>query len=104
SRRRHTRFSRDWSSDVCSSDLIPVQTEFLAVKGLERMVNTLAMINRSRQQALPYTIVPTLFDRRTQASMSTLRVLRNSYLEHLRSEERRVGTEGRSGCSPYHIT
>src|SRR5690606_24198374 len=27
SRRRHTRFSRDWSSDVCSSDLrrIPIQ-------------------------------------------------------------------------------
>src|SRR5690606_41002324 len=23
SRRRHTRFSRDWSSDVCSSDLDP---------------------------------------------------------------------------------
>src|SRR5690606_41073543 len=23
SRRRHTRFSRDWSSDVCSSDLEP---------------------------------------------------------------------------------
>ncbi|MGG5872775.1 MULTISPECIES: ParA family protein [Pseudomonas] len=63
--------------------VIPVQTEFLAVKGLERMVNTLAMINRSRQQALPYTIVPTLFDRRTQASMGTLRVLRNSYPEHL---------------------
>src|SRR5690606_39412828 len=25
SRRRHTRFSRDWSSDVCSSDLGPKQ-------------------------------------------------------------------------------
>src|SRR5690606_40909825 len=24
SRRRHTRFSRDWSSDVCSSDLLHV--------------------------------------------------------------------------------
>src|SRR5690606_40443609 len=24
SRRRHTRFSRDWSSDVCSSDLVLV--------------------------------------------------------------------------------
>src|SRR5205809_2873408 len=24
SRRRHTRCSRDWSSDVCSSDLVPV--------------------------------------------------------------------------------
>ncbi|WP_439859034.1 ParA family protein [Pseudomonas sp. MBLB4136] len=62
---------------------IPVQTEFLAVKGLERMVSTLTMINRSRKQALPYTIVPTLFDRRTQASLSTLRVLRNSYPENL---------------------
>src|SRR5690606_40325042 len=24
SRRRHTRFSRDWSSDVCSSDLMDI--------------------------------------------------------------------------------
>src|SRR5690606_39449996 len=30
SRRRHTRFSRDWSSDVCSSDL-----EYLLFKLLE---------------------------------------------------------------------
>src|SRR5207302_5834668 len=27
SRRRHTRFSRDWSSDVCSSDLFAVQQD-----------------------------------------------------------------------------
>src|SRR5690606_40379405 len=27
SRRRHTRFSRDWSSDVCSSDLHVPQVE-----------------------------------------------------------------------------
>src|SRR5690606_39426601 len=27
SRRRHTRFSRDWSSDVCSSDLVRSQEE-----------------------------------------------------------------------------
>src|SRR5215510_15284012 len=26
SRRRHTRWPRDWSSDVCSSDLIGLQT------------------------------------------------------------------------------
>ena len=63
--------------------VIPVQTEFLAVKGLERMVSTLAMINRSRKQALPYTIVPTLFDRRTQASLSTLHLLRDSYPQQL---------------------
>ncbi len=63
--------------------VIPVQTEFLAVKGLERMVSTLTMINRSRKQALPYSIVPTLFDRRTQASLGTLRLLRNDYPDHL---------------------
>ncbi len=63
--------------------LIPVQTEFLALKGLERMVNTLKMINRSRQQPLPFTIVPTLFDRRTQASITALRMLKKQYLERL---------------------
>src|SRR5690606_40324594 len=31
SRRRHTRFSRDWSSDVCSSDLERVRQEDFAV-------------------------------------------------------------------------
>lgn len=63
--------------------VIPVQTEHLAVKGLERMVHTLTMINRSRNQALPFCVVPTLFDRRTQASMSTLRHLRDQYPETL---------------------
>lgn len=59
--------------------LIPVQTEFLALKGLERMVNTLKMINRSRQQTLPYSVVPTLFDRRTQASITALSMLKKQY-------------------------
>lgn len=68
---------------ACQQLVIPVQTEFLALKGLERMVSTLNMINRSRRQALPYTIVPTLFDRRTQASLSALKLLRDGYGEHL---------------------
>src|SRR5690606_40702714 len=29
SRRRHTRFSRDWSSDVCSSDLAAMSLAFI---------------------------------------------------------------------------
>src|SRR5207302_4077601 len=32
SRRRHTRFSRDWSSDVCSSDLAP-ETDLVYGRG-----------------------------------------------------------------------
>src|SRR5690606_40213100 len=31
SRRRHTRFSRDWSSDVCSSDLVGGLVPLVAV-------------------------------------------------------------------------
>src|SRR5256884_132695 len=34
SRRRHTRCSRDWSSDVCSSDLVQISTPLLSVLAL----------------------------------------------------------------------
>ena len=47
------------------------------------MVNTLKMINRSRQQELLFNIVPTMFDRRTQASMSALRMLKKQYPDSL---------------------
>ncbi|UFH48074.1 ParA family protein [Pseudomonas sp. KNUC1026] len=63
--------------------VVPCQTEHLAVNGLQRMVNTLAMINRSRKQPLPFSIIPTLFDRRTQASLSTLKVLRESFPQNV---------------------
>lgn len=59
--------------------IMPVQTEFLALKGLERMVNTLTMMGKSRRQPLEYTIVPVMFDRRTQASVSSLLTIRNTY-------------------------
>jgi len=63
--------------------IIPVQTEFLAIKGLERMLHTLEMIMRSQKNSLSYTIVPTLFDRRTQASVKSLNQLRKSYPDTL---------------------
>src|SRR2546429_4712389 len=37
SRRRHTRCSRDWSSDVCSSDLVGVAEHLLHHADVERM-------------------------------------------------------------------
>src|SRR5690606_23883998 len=36
-RRRHTRFSRDWSSDVCSSDLMWVAALLACLLTLDRM-------------------------------------------------------------------
>lgn len=68
---------------ACDQLIIPVQTEFLALKGLERMLKTLTMITRSRSVKLPYTIIPTMFDRRTRASTETLRILRTRYSEDL---------------------
>src|SRR5690606_27187896 len=37
SRRRHTRFSRDWSSDVCSSDLAELAN--ISERRIEQLVN-----------------------------------------------------------------
>lgn len=59
--------------------IVPVQTEFLALKGLERMLHTLEMIVRSQKNRLAYTIVPTLYDKRTQASVGSLNQLRKMY-------------------------
>lgn len=68
---------------ACEQLIIPVQTEFLALKGLERMIHTLEMVTKSRHVPLPYLIVPTMFDRRTRASIDTLRVMRESYPDRL---------------------
>ena len=59
--------------------LIPVQTEFLALKGLQRMLHTLEMVMKSQNTGLRYTIIPTMYDRRTQASVQSLNRLRQDY-------------------------
>lgn len=64
---------------ACERLLVPVQTEFLAEKGLERMMHTLAMIQKASQKPMPYLIVPTLFDKRTKAAKESLQVLRDNY-------------------------
>jgi chromosome partitioning protein len=66
---------------ACENLLLPVQTEFLALKGLDRMMNTLKMITRSRKTPLRSTIIPTMFDRRTRASLESLQALREQYAE-----------------------
>ncbi len=80
---------------ACQRLLIPVQTEFLALKGLERMLHTLRMITHSHGGVLPYTIIPTFFDRRTRASMDALRAMRDQHGEHLWSRVIPVDTRFR---------
>lgn len=59
--------------------LIPVQTEFLAMKGLERMVRTLQIMQKSKQSPFQVTIVPTMYDKRTKASLQTLLDLKQRF-------------------------
>src|SRR2546428_9405756 len=77
SRRRHTRSDRDWSSDVCSSDLSPHG---------------------------PETLFPPPFGEADDEEPGTLRRTDHGGpgLDE-RSEERRVGKEGRSRWAADHL-
>src|SRR5687768_17921845 len=85
SRRRHTRCSRDWSSDVCSSDLAG------AAAARQRPDRRGA---RSRRALCPRLFRPV--PPGTTAARSSRRP------RTTRSEERRVGKECRSRWSPDH--
>src|SRR5260370_31543927 len=91
SRRRHTRFKCDWSSDVCSSDLVHfVAADFLR-EGRE--------VGGGGHDANLAVRAPD--DRKEQGEDE--REGRGDRGEaSLRSEERRVGKECRSRWSPYH--
>src|SRR5260370_18857028 len=58
SRRRHTRFKCDWSSDVCSSDLPPRSTLFLSFPLYQHRLDNLkremyfATVGRIKYQVL----------------------------------------------------
>src|SRR5438445_10860519 len=77
SRRRHTRYWRDWSSDVCSSDL------------RRRVAQGFADLS-------PHIAVwhPDRANRRRAVGAGSWAIER--------SEERRVGKECRSRGAPYH--
>ncbi len=51
----------------------------MALATLDRMLHTLDMVLKSRNHSLPVTIVPTMYDRRTRASVDSLRCLRMDY-------------------------
>src|SRR5699024_11286677 len=90
SRRRHTRSKRDWSSDVCSSDLLDPQDGGLALLdggkfqagGAHPLTDGLEVIDGGLQPGVGGNV---------QRGLAG--VLRSS--GGLRSEERRVGKEWR---------
>src|SRR2546430_3395171 len=91
SRRRHTRFDCEWSSDVCSSDLfnssIPYSggTSYLFRLAINVTAHTYSVF-----------VTPAGGSEQTVGTNFAFRTEQN------RSEERRVGKECRSRWSPYH--
>jgi len=92
---------------ACEFLLIPVQTEFLALKGLERMMQTLKMVIKAQHHTIDYKIVPTMFDRRTKASIKALRNMRDEFGGHLWQKVIPVDTKFRDASrlhrTPSHL-
>src|SRR5207302_2932681 len=100
SRRRHTRFSRDWSSDVCSSDLTCKRNTLSVNCGVNdhasavqhRSMDDVGFIEaRALQPVCPIGSAIQVYQRK----LENIRDL-------VRSEERRVGKEWRCGLWPCH--
>src|SRR5256885_7251854 len=91
SRRRHTRLQGDWSSDVCSSDLVHAHC---SVADANPFLQSVHRCMTSRLLQLP--------------DKHSVTALLNTWAQSVhqaclsRSEERRVGKECRSRWSPYH--
>ncbi len=71
---------------ACKRVIIPVQTEHLAIKGMERMLRSIKMIQHSLNTDLAYTILPTMYDQRTLASKSSLQTLQHNYKSDYKSD------------------
>src|SRR5256886_7705312 len=90
SRRRHTRFDCDWSSDVCSSDLSDANAVLPHTRSVVYLDDgDLAVITDEGYRVL---------DREARVQDRSVADIEWD----LRSEERRVGKECRSRWSPYH--
>lgn len=63
--------------------LLPVQTDYLAIKGLERMAHTLGMIVRARRRELDWCVVPTMYDAGSESAASGLRALLRAFTDNV---------------------
>src|SRR5256886_3171675 len=99
SRRRHTRFHGDWSSDVCSSDLLLV----ILVAYRHFPIGSADFGDEDYYAAEAAYLSQYGFSAAlSQGTSFVLSLLIYLTSKIFRSEERRVGKECRSRWSPYH--
>src|SRR5690606_39668199 len=102
SRRRHTRFSRDWSSDVCSSDLKQLQCPQFIPRTTQR--HGLGQAVNPHHFKLADNSQTVMRHRRTNSWNHGIEPF--EFIAHVpdRSEERRVGKEGMSRSSASDLS
>src|SRR5207249_7745847 len=91
SRRRHTRSKRDWSSDVCSSDLKQLRTE-RQQRGQHHARNRRPQADAP--EAVRCSRAASRFNGLSAAHRPAQAQEQNPQRDQERSEERRVGKEG----------
>src|SRR5690606_39546893 len=96
-RRRHTIFSRDWSSDVCSSDLVAITTASTSFRSKTRRKSF--TVSGRRRSRFSQTSTPLAKQDSSTSAMATHSI---SGKPRKRSEERRVGKEGKERGEAYH--
>src|SRR5690606_40884430 len=93
--RRHTRFSRDWSSDVCSSDLgwisSMVQEAEASQKRINEFLKTVPDIQNKSEE--PVEIQGNIEFRNVSFVYDDTNIQALKNVSFSRSEERRVGKE-----------
>src|SRR5207245_7300979 len=96
--RRHTRCYRDWSSDVCSSDLLLLQFIHPQRDLLQLLHERLDLLGANAQLLdQRHRLAPSDAERPAQSAAILVAGARvHAHGEVLRSEERRVGTECRA--------
>src|SRR5699024_12105364 len=102
SRRRHTRSKRDWSSDVCSSDLFDGMT---AVNMLDENKYDLILLDILFPEVDGYEVMEYVKPLNIPVIFLTAKASVEDRVKGLklgRSEERRVGKESREGQARGH--
>src|SRR5689334_24774367 len=100
SRRRHTRWNCDWSSEVCSSDLLLGDRGTFNADGLRFLERAFSGEGGERPEDewdFHYYVVRDSQDKPVLATFLTAALWKDD-----RSEERRVGKECRARWVPYH--
>src|SRR5690606_23584464 len=101
SRRRHTRFSRDWSSDVCSSDLPTLKlnaylgeqfysNEFRLDRGSDWFGNSFVNLALRIPLSTYFTLQPSLKKNNLQLQLTSLQLEEEQLNDRIQSQQNTV--------------